>query len=270
MTLQVVVFSKDRPLQLHGYLSSLFTRCIDPDRLQVKVLFRADARYGGGYAAIANEVPDTEWLPQADFCWDVDHLIGDADLTMFGCDDALFAAPWAVKDVERAFETIDWLLGISLRLGRNVTADMFQAPLLQPVMHWEHPWWLTWDVTQGVGDWGYPWEVLGTVYPTDYVKRMVARILPSSPSQLEEVGSRIWAEETDKRTMACWQTSRLVVPTVNLVQSEFPNGIVGQKPLSPEFLLDCWTAGLRMDTERYASMEPQSWRIGDFYLRRAA
>jgi len=60
-----------------------------------------------------------------------------------------------------------------------------------------------------------------------------------------------------------------VVPTVNLVQSEFPNGICGTIPLDAGYLLDCWNHGMRLDVDRYEGMTPPSWRIPDFYLRRA-
>jgi hypothetical protein len=61
-----------------------------------------------------------------------------------------------------------------------------------------------------------------------------------------------------------------VVPTVNLVQSVFGNGIVGAAGLDPAFLLDCWNRRLRMDVERYRGLPSGSWRVGDFHLLRVA
>jgi hypothetical protein len=49
----------------------------------------------------------------------------------------------------------------------------------------------------------------------------------------------------------------------------FGNGTVGPG-VSPEFLLECWNHGLRLDVERYRGMAPPSWRIGDLYLKGAA
>jgi hypothetical protein len=256
--LQVIVFSKDRPLQLHGYLTSFFKHCFEP--AVVKVLVQSQPQwFTDAYAQVATEFFQVEWCPERDFRADLDALIGDAEYTMFGCDDVVFTREW---DVDAAFERVD-VLGLSLRLGRHITRDMFGQSLAQPVF--KDAWW---NVEQGVGDWGYPWEVLGTIYQTDFVKRMVARVQANSPSQLEERGSRCWPEETPKRTMAMWQHSRLVVPTVNLVQQEFPNGICGDVPLDVGYLLDCWQHGMRLDVDRYDGMTPASWRIGDFYLRR--
>jgi hypothetical protein len=170
---------------------------------------------------------------------------------------------------------------VSLRLGRNTTRDMFGREMPQPAFlpQWgegEYPYdgGLCWDATApgSVGDWGYPWEVLGTVYPAEFVRKLVDVLAKDgqagSPSQLEHHGSTRWQEVTGRRMLRASTSSRLVVPTVNLVQAEFPNGIVGPPSLDPLFLLECWNRGLRMDTQALMGKTPPSWRIGDFPLRR--
>lgn len=256
--IQFVCFSRRRPLQLAGYLESLYRHC--SGEFTVAVLAKVDPEYTAAYSALQLAYPDAAICGEEDFQADLTAMLGDAEFTCFGCDDVVFVEPFGV--IEAIFEPS--LLGLSLRLGDNITADMFGAPLSPPDMG------IYWDFREptSVGDWAYPWEVLGTVYRTDFVKEMVAAIKPGSPSQLEERGSRIWGEHTNKRLMACYPTSRLVVPTVNIVQQEFPNGIKGPKALSPEFLLDCWNQGLRLDVDRYAGMAPESWRVPDFYLKR--
>jgi hypothetical protein len=69
--------------------------------------------------------------------------------------------------------------------------------------------------------------------------------------------------------MAAWPSSRIVVPTPNMIQDEFAgNGIRGAVALEPEFLLQCWNHNLRMDVARFARMEPPTWRVPEFYMRR--
>ena len=256
MNLQVIVFSKDRPLQLHGYLTSFFKHC--DQEAAVKVLLRNDPSwFADAYAQVEAEFSQVEWRHEQDFQVDLESLIGDTKYTMFGCDDVVFTAP-----VYAASMPTD-LIGTSLRLGAHITRDMFGQPMPQPTFDG-----MAWSVDGAASDWGYPWEVLGTIYRTDFVKRMVARVQANSPSQLEERGSHCWQEETEQRLMRSWAYSRLVVPTVNLVQSEFPNGICGNVPLDVGFLLECWNHGLRLDVDQYEGMTPESWRIPDFYLRR--
>jgi hypothetical protein len=255
-SLQVICFSKDRPLQLHGYLTSFFKQCAN--EATVKVLVQAAPNwYMDAYAEVEREFPQVEFCHELDFRTDLEGLIGNTDFTMFGCDDVVFT-----RKFDASLSPLD--LCRSLRLGAHITRDMFGNPMPQPMNAFHG----SWDVANGKVDWGYPWEVLGTIYETEFARRMVARVQANSPSQLEERGSRCWQEETDKRRMKCWPKSRLVVPTVNLVQSEFPNGIRGTVPLDVGFLRECWNYGLRMDVDRYADMSPESWRIPDFYLKR--
>lgn len=260
MSFQIICFSKDRPLQLHGYLTSLFKHCQDEAR--VKVLVQSQPQwFANAYAQVEAEFPQVEFCHERDFRSDLESLIGDVDYTMFGCDDVMYTRSFGPPTF---WPTDTRLIGISLRLGKHITRDMFGSPLPQPRFNGE----VKWSVNAGVGDWGYPWEVLGTIYQTDFVKRMASRIRANSPSQLEERGSWCWSEETDGRALAAWPESRLVVPTVNLVQSEFPNGICGGMPLDVGFLLDAWNHGMRLDVDRYEGMTPESWRIPDFFLRR--
>ena len=259
--IQVICFSKDRPLQLHGYLTSVFEYF--PSDTRVKVLVQAQPQwFADAYAQVEAEFPQVAWCHERDFRNDLEWMVGgDAEYTVFGCDDVVYTRRVGVPEFHP-----DWLC-ISLRLGRHVIRDMFGNPMPQP--KWDAGE-LSWSIYGSQGDWAYPWEVLGTIYKTQFAQRMVARIGANSPSQLEARGALCWAEETDKRTMAYFWDSRLVVPTVNLVQTEYPNGICGRVPLDVGFLLDSWNHGMRLDVDAYADSSPDSWRIPDFYLKRAA
>lgn len=284
----VVAFSKDRPLQLDGYLRSLFAHW--RGRVRVDCLIRDAPPYTSAYEQVWRGTNDSTWWTQeADFAADLLTLLerDDAPYVCFGCDDVVFTGPVLVEEIDAAFAERPGLLGYSLRLGRNVEADMFGRPMPPPRFlpsagpvfdeyggggGGEGP---CWDAADAVGDWGYPWEVLGTVYPAGYVKATVAALVRdgqvANPSTLEDAGWRRWREFAGSRhLMMSAPRSRLVVPTVNVVQSVFGNGIVGGAGLDPAFLLDCWDRGLRLDVNAFRGMTPASWRISDFHLRRAA
>lgn len=286
--IRVVIFSKDRPLQLHGTLTSLFAQWrTEPEQVDVCVLMRGeDGPFEAAYQQVRNELKDrVAFWWEYDFPSDLQGILSrdGAASTCFACDDVVYTLPFDPSSIPATFRDTDDLLGVSLRLGRNITRDMFGRGMAQPAFlpQWgesEYPYdgGLCWDATDGrsVGDWGYAWEVLGTVYPTEVVRDVVDRLVKDgqcgSPSQLEHHGSTRWREVTDRHLLRAATSSRLVVPTVNLVQSEFPNGIVGGGGLDPLFLLECWNRGLRLDTQRLMGQTPPSWRIGDFPLRRAS
>jgi hypothetical protein len=254
--------------------------------LDVAVLAHGEALYDAAYEAVEAEFADrVRFWQEVDFATDLLELIEDAPYVCFGCDDVVYTLPVDMAEVDAAFRAHPDLLGYSLRLGKNTEADMFGRPLPQPVFFpTAAPRFdeyggdvvndgLLWDARNGAGDWGYPWEVLGTVYPTDYVRATVRALVRDgqvqNPSTLEDAGWRRWMEHAgDRYVMRSYARSRLVVPTVNLVQSVFGNGIVGPAGMDPVFLLDCWNRGLRLDVDRYRGMTPPSWRVGDFFLRR--
>lgn len=260
--IQFVVFSRRRPLQLEGYLRSLYANCTG--EFKVSVLVKRDPEYVQAYGAVFSQFPKVLFVQECDFAADLSILVDTGTaLTCFGCDDVIYTTHIETDAIGKVLDD-ESLLGVSLRLGENITHDMFGRPLQQPEIKDQQ-----WDMTAAgsVGDWAYPFEVLGTVYRTEYVRQIVEAVKPKSPSQLESLGYVSWNHFTRLHHMACYPTSRLVVPTVNVIQQEFPNGTIGP-PISPEFLLDCWNHGLRLDTERYAGMAPPSWRIGDFWLKR--
>lgn len=277
MNLHVIVFSKDRPLQLHGYLTSLFNRWYWPTgtSVQVDVLVRQNEPYQDAYDAVQEEFDGrvaVNW--ESDFSRNLQALLDytKSDYTCFGCDDAVFVRPVSVGNVQDAFRACPYLLGYSLRLGLNIKRNYLAGEIPQPGFLGESP--LRWDASAATSqsDWGYPWELTGTVYPTMYVRAMVASLTTvgqaNTPNQLEHYGSLRWTVDTNCRLLACPQQSALVVPTVNRVQDEFANPLLGPE-LSPEFLLDCWNRGLRMDTQRFGTWTYDTIHVYDFFLRRA-
>ena len=276
----LIVFSKDRPLQLHGMLTSVFRHWRGAYR--VTVLARTEGPYFSAYEDVWREFRDRDvvLLTETDFPEDLSAALAmngeTTPYACFGCDDVVYTLALDVSRVADTLRVNHGLLGYSLRLGLHTQADMFGREMPRPAGAFsplsEHGGGV-WDVAGpgATGDWAYPWEVLGTVYRWGFVRRLVSLLArdnqAGNPSLLEHNGAQRWREAADGRSLlACGATARLVVPTVNVVQSVFGNGTVGPG-VSPEFLLNCWNHGLRLDVERYRGMAPPSWRIGDLYLR---
>lgn len=260
-----VVFSRNRPLQLHAYLKSLHTFFSGDGHIYVIV--RADESYIAAYSDIQAEFPDVQLVYEYDFSKQLKELIGHDQYLCFGCDDVVFVAPVNLSDAVDLLADPE-ILGVSLRLGTHISHNMFWQPMAQPQLTLAGNEFITWDINGSTGDWGYPWEVLGTIYRTEFVQSVLSQFDPRSPSQLEELGWHHWPMFTNARKFASWKTVRIVVPTINIVQDEFPNGICGTIPLSTSFLLQCWDNNLRVDISRYEGIEPGSWRIGNFFLTR--
>lgn len=267
--IQFVCFSRNRPLQLHGYLSSLFGMLEDPENVLASVLVRCDPEYSAAYREVAQEFTRVRFVEERSFHADLLSLLCDRELTCFGCDDVVFVAPFAARVIRELFD--GRLFGCSLRLGRNVTRSMFSGPMTPPPMLPAREPFLLWDLSgaHGCGDWGYSWELNGTVYPTAIVRAVVEDLAPASPNLLEAGGGGRWSSKTDRRLMCAWPSARLVVPTVNVVQVDFANPILGAKALEPAFLLECWHRGLRLDVDALRRESYDCIHVAAFHLRRA-
>jgi hypothetical protein len=256
--LRVVCFSKDRPLQLHGYLSSLLREVDDPGALSVFVLIAQPCgttcptrgqEILKAYGDVLGEFPQVTFVPQTDFTVNVAALVDSGiPWTMFGVDDAVYHHRFSPARVTGLLEQREDLIGVSLRLGVNIRASMFfpNAVIPQPPLDTCDEF-VLWQVEEAGYDWGYPWELCGTVYPTSLVQAMLREIgdTAQTPNQLEALGAQRWLGVIPQRGMAAYTTSRLVVPTVNVVQHDFPNHPPGVLH-STEQLLDAWLDGWRI------------------------
>src|SRR2546426_443977 len=117
--IQFIVFSRNRPLQLEGYLRSLFANCAEG--IAVSVLERNDDLYKQAYADLRSQFPYVHFLDERNFAEDLHELLHrtSADMICFGCDDVLYVAPIVVSDIEGIFAKRN-VLGVSLRLGDDV------------------------------------------------------------------------------------------------------------------------------------------------------
>ncbi|MBN1670869.1 MAG: hypothetical protein JXR37_07545 [Kiritimatiellae bacterium] len=271
-------FSKDRPLQLDGYLRSL-ARAM-PLPVQVTVLYACTApQLAAGYADVARAHASVRFVRERQFGPDVDRWLAQvrAPLILFGCDDVVYHRP---VDVVRAAEALgdSKRVGFSLRLGRNIrhTHDR-PGPVAAPrftvqagVLSWAWP--------GADAAWGYPFELDGTLYRREVV-RVILGILEDNrrrapqlewrhPNLLELQANRVLKQLGLLPEMACFEESRLVVPTVNRVQGLFDNALQGRAWSCLE-LEQRRAGGEEIDVAAYGTRTFDRIHIGELFLRRA-
>ncbi len=72
MPVKVIVFSRDRAMQLDAVLHSFYLHCSDADSVDVHVLYLAtDDRHNRQYKSLALTYPDVVFTPQKKFRWDL-------------------------------------------------------------------------------------------------------------------------------------------------------------------------------------------------------
>lgn len=238
-----LIFSMDRPLQLHSLLSSI--RTYVSGLSTTTVLYRtSQPDFQKAYDRVAQSFPDVQFIQESNFRQDVLNLL-DQMMTrwvFFLVDDILFVD-------ELDFSTIppDLLerAVISLRLHPNVTFSyMTQSAQIPPPLKPAGGGLLTF--TWGIGsiDWSYPLSVDGHIFERTEIFKMLSFASFRAPNSLEASLQKYVPYVNRRRQGACWSTARLINFPLNRVQIEFPN-LAGCLPTTK--LLEAYNQGFILD-----------------------
>ena len=116
--MSVLVFSKDRPLQLDAALRSLKLDCDALDPASVRVLYRTSTPFfASQYRVLANQHANLAFVREQGFKADLMRLVDGSRYVFFVVDDTLFVRQFSVAQAIRALESEPGCLGVSLRLG---------------------------------------------------------------------------------------------------------------------------------------------------------
>jgi hypothetical protein len=253
-----IVFSKDRPLQLHALLASYAELVRDPPPLHV--LYRASSDdYAGAYDEVlrASPTPLGEIVREQSFRPDLlallDHVA--ASRIFFLVDDIVF-----VREVDLApLLRLDPARFVpSLRLGRHLSRSYTQGTE-QPLPPFqgglvEDPNLLCWYWKDGTFDWNYPLSVDGHLFSTGEMRVLSGAIHFSAPNSFEaalQQHRRLFLD----RLGVCHRESRIVNVPCNRVQGEFANR---SGSIEAATLLEVWRSGRRLDHRRLYNVVNES------------
>ncbi len=272
---QVIIFSKDRALQLQGTLSSLAAFCEDAATLRIKVLFAAsDAKYTEAYKKLEDEfqgVLDVEWVNESQFKPDLLRMIdGDSSgresnqppcrFTTFLVDDNLFIRRFSMAVVHQELDRNPKLIGFSLRLGKNTSyCYSLDCPQEFPEFKTVSEDVLEYKWPGCEADFGYPLEVSSSTYRTKEIYRLL-RFLPfSNPNTLEGRMARMarlyrWS----RPFLQCFDASVAFCVPVNKVQSVADNRAGEDDEYSSESLNELFLNGHRIDVKQLEGFSPKA------------
>lgn len=260
--LRVIVFSKDRPLQLHATLSTMWARCQDTDVLDVQVLvYASDDEMARRYQQVAREVPFARLVPQQDFKETLLAMAHGARFLGFVCDDALFVRDWSAASALKMLLSVPKAIGLSLRLGQNTTVCYSRGGLPQPVPPSLEliEGWRACDWPQSQLDFAYPLELSSSVYRFDDVWHLLEALPYGNPNQLEDaLFGRVESLAAAKPALLYPSTSIAFCTPINVVQSTHPNRNAGRADLTPAALAAHFDAGYRVDVEALRGFTPNA------------
>lgn len=217
--ISVIVFSKDRPMQLHAYLESLL-HFSDITEENISVLWKKTD--GIDYSKVINSFQRTKWIQENNFHHDLMQTIQDAnDYILFGCDDVVFNNSFITQNAIKILENDNNIFAFSLRLGSNI------IPLPDKIISQSNFLKWNWKETQAP-HYNYPWELDCTIYRKSDILSMLNNYVDTikSPNYLESIFAEEPAKYISKLDLACFNgKNHAIVITVNRVQDTHCNPI---------------------------------------------
>jgi len=256
----LIIFSKDRPLQLDLSLNSIQKNFIDCN--QKIVIYNNSEAYTEAHEILKSEHQDVEfWQQGRSLFEDVFQAVSSADndYVCFFTDDNIFYSKFQIRDFDFWFEEVCTL---SLRMGENVTERLFDGRIIpdpsEVIYSIDEYDLLGWPKTfHRYGSyWSYSLSVDGHVFKRDDIVQMMDELClldsrykwHQTPNQLETALQRFWA--TSPNLMVSPKKSVVVNSPNNRVQNTHYHNLSGNEyEHLPEDLLDRYLLGARINLE---------------------
>jgi hypothetical protein len=260
--LSIICFSKDRPLQLEGYIQSvLFYSCLPPSALSI---LYADTP-AISYNSVIQKYPLVNWIRETNFHVDLTRLVETAhDHVLLGCDDVFFTDHFNINIPIACLVKDPCLFGFSLRLGLNLFLHSLPDICADgEVMHWE------WG-SAPEGHWSYPWDVSASIYRQDFIlEYLKATPEATNPNRFEFFLSNSCREPSRNipAKLACFNQSKCLTLTVNRVQDEFPNEFDESTETNELALYHAHIAGRQLDWPSFYQVKNRVIHVNSKYFR---
>ncbi len=253
-----VVFSKDRPLQLHALIKTYFENVHAPASLYI-IYNTSSLSYAEAYKELELEVGNSSviFVPDCDdFRLTLIRALNliKTNKIFFLVDDIIF-----IREVDftilRQLNPFNEILSLrhSPHLRRSYTANVDQKPpMIRPSNI--HADLLEFNWFEQGNEWSDPWSVDGQVLSTDEVI-VLSVISDFKAPNTFETALKTFDFLVKGRKGLCYGESKILNLPINRVQHEVPNR---NGTVSAQLLLDAWNNGLMLDTSMFASVIPAS------------
>lgn len=174
-----IVFSKNRPLQLDGYLKSLY-RYFRPELFQTYLLYKVEL-FEEEYKLLFQEYPGCVVIKESDFHSDLLKLLSQINTKyiLFGVDDVVYFGSVDFEVIDESFNRFPKdIFGFSLRFGKEILEGDDVIADVEVAGHKVHR--VDWKQGQTPNS-RYPFELCATVYKTELVKKIIAGTMNSNP-----------------------------------------------------------------------------------------
>lgn len=258
----VVVFSKDRAMQLEGTLRSFIDALDDAGEPHppIRVLFTTSSSADeDSYRTLAHEYSQVQFIRETDFKMQLVSTVRDFTHVLFLVDDNIFIRPCALSRYLDSLESKPDAIGYSLRLGRNTeycyALDKNQRP---PEFSRVSDETLMYRWSGADYDFGYPLEVSSSLYRVADIWPLLDQLPYRHPNSLESMMAQFAGQYGSIRPdLLCSTESRTFCAPINRVQDEFVNRAGEFHGRTAAELLLLFQSGYRLDTREYRAFSPR-------------
>lgn len=218
-----IIFSKNRPLQLHCLLSSLVKNSNLPGN-KIKVLHKYDEEFLEGLSLVKSLHPEVIFEKEENFELQVKSYLGTEEkYCVFFVDDIVVKEEIDFRVPCEILENNPEILCFSLRLGLhlNYCYPMSQRQIVpNGIINSEL---FAWGWKGAHFDWGYPFSVDGHVFRRSEIESWVSHLKFNNPNQFESSLQEITKTFVIPNGMVSHVVSKLFNNPANRVQDEFKN-----------------------------------------------
>jgi hypothetical protein len=257
-TLSIIIFSKDRAIQLHALLASFYE--LVKGAAVIKVLYTASSpEHKQAYEKLKSLFAEKaiEFRLETNFREDLldtlDHVT--TEMLMFLVDDIVFTEPLDLSELT-SYKTSCFVP--SLRLGEHLSYS-YTMRMQQPLPAFRHDVLpdsdlLVWKWQDGQLDWAYPLSVDGHLFNTREIRTIIRNLDFKAPNSLEESMQLMNPIFTNRYGLANRKSSILNIPN-NKVQQENDNHA---GDMSTAFLLKKWEEGYQINFRKLRHFKNES------------
>jgi hypothetical protein len=249
--MNIIVFSKNRALQLELFLRSMKKYFVEFNDYKVQILYTAtDQDYEAGYTKLKKMYPRVTFVNEVNFKADLIKLIDCKKLlTVFFVDDMVFKESFSMKSKNiQTFKNSNDVICFSLRLHPRLTNSYATSSIMhRPVIiDYAYGW------GGASGDYGYPMSVDGHIFKTMDIYDRIVKGDYSKPNSFEGCLTHL---NISKPKMMCFDKSIVFNNPLNRVQTEIINKS-SDTPVS--YLNGMFLEGYIIDLEPFDNFENKS------------
>jgi hypothetical protein len=249
--INIIVFSKDRALQLELFLRSFRRFVKGYYNYVISILYTySNDKFKEGYDILLESAyPCERFVKETNFKQDTIDLIDyQKPYTVFFVDDIIFKEPFEFFDEKmRIFINNKDIACLSLRLHKNLDYCYAEArSMAKPVFDKDN----VFNWTRETGDYGYPMSQDGHIFRTEEIYGFHVNLEYHAPNTLE--GRLHLQRRKMPPLMICYDKSKIINNPLNRVQFASENRCGN---ISAEFLNDKFLKGYVIDLEPFVGFD---------------